>query len=140
MMPEEKFDALMWEESDHQRHLTQEAFAKMNPNHQLMDFEVFRKANDGDEDALDAVMEYCRYTLDGYLGPNPDELDLDIHEDLLRAFRTAIQVYEIHDDDTYFCYDEILDIAHTILDGEDLLRVGMLQKGDSFSADGIFPS
>ena len=137
---EDEFDALMKEESEHQRHLTQEEFAQINPNHQLLDFEIFRRANDGDEAALDAVMEYCRYTLDGYLGPNPDEIDLEVHADLLRAFRTAIEIYEIHDDDTYFCYDEILDIAHTILDGEDLLRFAMLQEGESFPTAGVLPS
>lgn len=140
MMPDDEYEALMKEESEHQRHLTQEAFSQMNPNHQLLDFEIFRRANDGDEEALDAVMEYCRYTLDGYLGPNPDEIDLEVHADLLRAFRTAIEIYEIHDGDTYFCYDEILDMAHMILDTEDLLRIGMLQEGEAFPAAGILPS
>lgn len=120
-MDEEDFaelDALIQEEIEFQRHLTPELFARINPNCRLMDFEIFKKANAGDPTAIEKVMEYHHDELWGYMAPEPDDIDKLVQEDLLRAFRQAIRMYQIHPDDSYYCYDEILDIAHRILNAE----------------------
>ena len=121
-------DAEIQEEIDFQRHLTPEIFAKINPKDKLLDFEIFKAANAGDAVAIEHVMEYHHNELWGYMPPEPDEIDIQVQENLLRAFREAIEIYEIHPDDTYYCYNEILDIAHRILDAEDAI---MMMLGES---------
>ena len=113
-----ELDAMMQEEIDFQRHLTPEIFASINPNGKLLDFDIFKRANAGDPSAIEEVMEYHHNEVWGYMAPEPDEIDMQVQEDLLRAFRQAIRMYQIHPDDTYYCYDEILDMAHRILDAE----------------------
>lgn len=120
------------EEIDFQRHLTPEIFARINPNGKLLDFEVFKRANAGDPGAIDEVMEYHHDELWGYMAPIPDEIDLQCQQDLLRAFREAIQKYQIHPDDTYYCYDEILDMAHNILAIEDAAEMAFFAEPPSF--------
>lgn len=113
-----ELDAMMQEEIDFQRHLTPEIFASINPNGKLLDFDIFKRANAGDPIAIEEVMKHHHDELWGYMAPEPDEIAMQVQEDLLRAFRQAIRMYQIHPDDTYYCYDEILDIAHRILDAE----------------------
>lgn len=113
-----ELDAMMQEEIDFQRHLTPEIFASINPDGKLLDFDIFKRANSGDPLAIEEVLEYHHDELWGYMAPEPDEIDMQVQEDLLRAFRQAIRMYQIHPDDTYYCYDEILDMAHRILDAE----------------------
>lgn len=113
-----ELDAMMQEEIDFQRHLTPEIFASINPDGKLLDFDIFKRANSGDPLAIEEVMEYHHDELWGYMAPEPDEIDMQVQEDLLRAFRQAIRMYQIQPDDTYYCYDEILDMAHRILDAE----------------------
>ena len=121
------FDAEMQEEIAFQRHLTPEIFATINPNDQLLDFNIFMQANAGDPFSIEKVLEHHHDELWGYLPAEMDEIATQCHEDLLRAFREAIQRYQIHLDDTYYCYDEILEIAHSILDMEDAEVLGFLQ-------------
>lgn len=113
------FEAEMQEEFEAQRHLTAEEFARINPKGILLDFEIFKRANSGDEDAIASVLAYHKWELEGYLPQAPDEIDIQCHQDLIRAFRQAIVQYKIRPDDTYYCYDEILDMAHEILNEED---------------------
>lgn len=113
-----ELDAMMQEEIAFQRHLTPEIFASINPDGKLLDFDIFKRANAGDPSAIEEVMKYHHNELWGYMAPEPDEIDMQVQEDLLRAFRQAIRMYQIHPDDTYYCYDEILDMAHRILDAE----------------------
>lgn len=108
------------EDCDSERHLTQEEFSRMNPHHQLLDFEIFRMANSGDPDAIDAVIEYHKIDFDGYLGNDPDEIDRMLNDELVCAFRRAIQVYKIKPGDTYYSYTELLDIAYEILEATDI--------------------
>lgn len=107
------------DDCDCERHLTQEEFSQMNPKHKLLDFEIFKKANTGDPEAIDAVMEYHKMDFDGYLGDFPDEIDIQVNNDLISAFRKAILVYKIKPGDTYYSYTELLDIAYDILEAED---------------------
>lgn len=120
------------EEIYFQRHLTAEKFARINPNGKLLDFDVFKRANAGEPAAIDAVMEYHKYELEGYMNPEPDEIDLQCQADLLRAFREAIVKYKIQPDDTYYCYDEILDMAHNILEAEDAAEMAFFTDPSSF--------
>lgn len=113
------FEAEMQEEFDSQRHLTAEEFARINPKSKLFDFELFKKANAGDEGAIAAVLEYHKWELEGYLPAVPDEIDIECHQDLIRAFRQAVVKYKIRPDDTYYSYDEMLDMAHKILNEEE---------------------
>lgn len=119
-------DAEMQEEIEFQRHLTPEIFATINPNGKLLDFEIFKAANTGDAAAIEKVLEYHHNELWGYMSPEPDEIDMQVQADLLRAFRQAIRMYKICPDDTYYCYDEILDMAHRILDAEDAAEMAFL--------------
>ena len=125
-------DAEMQEEIDFQRHLTPEIFATINPNGKLLDFEIFKAANAGDAAAIEKVLEYHHNELWGYMLPEPDEIDMQVQADLLRAFRQAIGMYKIHPDDTYYCYDEILDMAHRILDAEDAAEMAFLMDDPLF--------
>ena len=125
-------DAEMQEEIDFHRHLTPEIFAEINPNDKLLDFDIFKAANAGDTVAIEQVMEYHHNELWGYMSPEPDEIAMRCQNDLLRAFRLAIRMYQIHTDDTYYCYNEILDIAHKILDAEDAAEMAFLMD-DTFS-------
>lgn len=107
------------DDCDCERHLTQDEFSQMNPKHKMLDFAIFQKANSGDPEAIDAVMEYHRTDFDGYLGDFPDEIDIQVNNDLISAFRKAIQVYKIKPGDTNYSYTELLDIAYEILEAED---------------------
>ena len=107
------------EDCDCERHLTQEEFSQMNPKRKLLDFEIFRQANSGDPAAIDAVVQYHRKDFDGYLGKSPDEIDIKLNNELICAFRKAIQKYKIKPGDTNYSYTELLDIAYDILESED---------------------
>lgn len=127
-----ELDAMMQEEIDFQRHLTPEIFASINPNGKLLDFDIFKRANAGDPIAIEEVMKHHHDELWGYMAPEPDEIAIQVQEDLLRAFREAIQKYQIHPDDTYYCYDEILDMAHNILAVEDAAEMAFFTEPPSF--------
>ena len=116
----------MQEEIDFQRHLTPEIFASINPNGKLLYFDILKAANTGDPAAIEKAMEYHHNELCGYMSPEQDKIDMQYQYDLLRAFRQAIQLYQIHPDDTDYCYDEILDMAHRILDAENAAEMAFL--------------
>lgn len=112
------FETEMQAEYDAQRHLTPESFAKINLKRKLLDFEIFKRANAGEVEAISAVMEYHKRELEGFLPPCPDEIELQCQQDLVRAFRQAIVKYKIHPGDTYHSYDELLNMAYDILEAE----------------------
>lgn len=122
----------MQEEIDFQRHLTPEIFAGINPTVKLLDFEIFKAANTGDDTAIEKVLEYHHDELWGYMPPEPDEIDIQVQADLLRAFRQAVRMYKIHSDDTYYCYNEILDMAHRILEAEDAAEMAFFMDESLF--------
>lgn len=126
------FDVGMQEEFEAQRHLTTEEFVRINPEGKLLDFEIFKRANTGDEDAIASVIAYYERELGGYLPQTPDETDIQCHQDLIWALRQAIVKYKIRPDDTYYSYDEILDMAHKILNEEDAADIAALIDPEVF--------
>ena len=65
------------------------------------------------------MVQYHRKDFDGYLGKSPDEIDIKLNNELICAFRKAIQKYKIKPGDTNYSYTELLDIAYDILETED---------------------
>lgn len=120
------------DDCDCERHLTQDEFSRMNPDHQLLDFEIFRKANSGDPAAIDAVIEHHKIDFDGYLGIDPDEIDRMLNDELICAFRRAIRVYQIKPGDTYYSYTELLDIAYELLEAADSEPIDILDCDNLF--------
>lgn len=103
-------------EYERQRHHTQAYFDAFSPRTVLLDFDVFKRANGGDPEAMEAVLQYLFTDSELSMIFRPPYSNKKMRQLWTDALKKSIMQYTIRDGDTYFSTMEISDRMDDIFD------------------------